>query len=193
MKADLPPRGGSEGRAETRGSGQASRQARGGCWKECGVKEMRARKVDVEHCRSDPTRRLRRHCPALTLRAFVASIDKSLSIDRLRRPLLTPSRGRETPACGLIPYPDPDTFAIAAGHPPAMAPISAADPSPHAPPVSTVVSAIVPPVRATVVDKLHVGLAVFTIEDRRLGLVELIENSTAIRNPGKRAAGPRNT
>ena len=34
--------------------------------------------------------------PPLSLRAFLAPIDKSLSIGRLRRPLFTPSRGRES-------------------------------------------------------------------------------------------------
>lgn len=73
-----------------------------------------------------------------------------------------------------------------------MAPVSAAHPSPHTPPVPAVVSAIVPAVRAAVIDKLHFGLIILTVEDGSLRLVEFIENSTAIRNPGKRTGWPGN-
>ncbi|MEI5682153.1 MULTISPECIES: hypothetical protein [unclassified Mesorhizobium] len=74
-----------------------------------------------------------------------------------------------------------------------MTPVSAAHPSPHTPPVPAVVSAIVPAVPSAMVDKLDLGLAVITVEDGSFRLVEFIENSTAIRNPGKCTGGPGNT
>jgi hypothetical protein len=47
-----------------------------------------------------------------------------------------------------------------------------------------------PAVPAAMVDKLCLRLAVLPVEKSRLGLVELIENPPAVRNPGKRIAGP---